>query len=131
MISLGEIEIAEVEGMATCREYSINAEYLSFISQLLFIIIVIIYLFLLLFYNPGFPDQFTRTTTNHQAHRTPCKAIGQVKHRGNNRHAQKKSNPSAKKGNKALPQLDHELKCLLLLLLLLLATACFSNINLS
>jgi hypothetical protein len=33
--SLGEIEIAEVEGMATCREYSINAEYLSFISQLL------------------------------------------------------------------------------------------------
>jgi hypothetical protein len=50
MISLGEIEIAEVEGMATCREYSINAEYLSFISQLLFIIIVIIYLFLLFFF---------------------------------------------------------------------------------
>jgi hypothetical protein len=49
MISLGEIEIAEVEGMATCREYSINAEYLSFISQLLFIIIVIIYLFLFFF----------------------------------------------------------------------------------
>jgi len=62
------------------------------------------------FYNPGYPGQFTLTTTNLRVHWISCKPNGHVRHREDDRYVQKGSNLDTKKGNKSLPPRDHDLK---------------------
>jgi hypothetical protein len=67
--------------------------------------------FFFFFDNPGCPDQLTCTSINLWTHWTPYKPSGQVKHRRDDKHAQKGSNPDTEKENKTFPPLNHKLKC--------------------
>ena len=57
------------------------------------------------------PDQFTRITTNFWAHWISRKSSKHVRHRGGDRHIQRRSNPGIEKRNKSLFLLAHDLKC--------------------
>ena len=51
------------------------------------------YVLFFFFGNPGYPGQFTCTTTNSRTHWTPCKPSRQVRHRGGDRRVRWGSNP--------------------------------------
>jgi hypothetical protein len=65
-------------------------------------LVSLIYSFFFYIYNPGFPGQFMRTTTNSQIHWTTYKLSVHVKHYEGDRYVQRELNPDTEKKNKSL-----------------------------
>jgi len=61
-----------------------------------------LYIYIFFFYLRGCPSQLARTTTNSTTHWTPCKLNEHIRHRKNDRHTHKNSNPEATREDKPL-----------------------------
>ena len=61
------------------------------------LLVSLIYIYIFYIYNPGYPDQFVRTTTNSRIHWTPYKSSVHVKHYEDDRHAQRELNLDTEK----------------------------------